>query len=226
MTTNTSDLDVDRRRARHRITGRVTNLAGFEFRFVVQRDREIRFRNFGVNVVAQHRIRAVAGFFRRLAQTPEPSTPATLQLGQHLRRPEKTRHVYVVTTRMHHADFQTRVVPGLHVARIRKTCFLFDRESIELGPDEYGWSRTIFQHTNNAVANPLLVLILADAFSNCESEFAQLARHEGRRLFLAMRELRRCVRFLVSRQPRRDVAIDHGVERLSVDSQYEGENTQ
>src|SRR6185436_16107433 len=119
-------------------------------------------------------------------QHDERPTPATLQLGQHLRRAEKTGHVYVVTTRVHHTHFHAEVVLRLYVARIRKTCLFFDREGIEFGSDEHCWPGAILQHAYDAIAKPLLVLILADAFSDRESEFAQLTGYEGRRFFLAM----------------------------------------
>src|SRR5689334_11236204 len=232
MPTNTTDLDIDRSRTRHRVTGRVADLACFDVRRVVQRNREIGFWEIGVEVVAQHRVRAVAGFFGWLAEHHERAGPLAFQLGQHLRGAEKARHVDVVTTSVHHAHFDTRIVFSLDLTRIRQSGLLFDWQGVELGSDENGRAWTILQHCHNTVAGPLRVLILADAFCDGEAKLAQLAGDKGRRLFLAMRKLWRCVQITIGGKPRRDVAIDHRVERelLCVDGHGEQtktcENTQ
>ena len=88
---------------------------------------------------------------------------------------------------MHHAHFHARIVLRLHLARIWHSRFLFNRQGVEFGSDEHCRAWTILHHCHDAVASPLRVLKLADAFGDCESEFAQLASDEGGRLFLAMR---------------------------------------
>ena len=119
----------------------------------------------------------------------------------------------VVTARVHHADFHARVVLRFDRACVGNARFLFNRQRVELGTHEHRWSRSILQNSDEAVAGPLRILKLPDAFRDREPKLTQLTGDEGCRLLLAMRELGCGVERFVSGHERCDFTIDQRIER-------------
>ena len=135
---------------RAKVTWVVANRAGRHRVVVVQRQRDVRAGKTGEQAVLQHRRRATAALFGRLADHHERALPAVAVFGHQARRARPRRHVNVVPARVHHRRRLSAGVPHDDRAGKRQAGLLFDRERVELGAKHDGRPGAILHDRDDA----------------------------------------------------------------------------
>ena len=200
MSAETPNRDVHGIRIRHEVPRAVADLACRHRRVVMHCDRKVGTWKSLVELIANHRRRALHDLLGRLSDQHHRAVPSTLELREHAGGAEKRRHVNVVSARVHHV----RVLTG-----VRHPGFFRHRKRVHVGANEQHWTIAVLHHRDDAVACRAGVLIFPDVIGDRVAECAQ-PRSDGRGcFFFLLRQLRRDVKRLVSLDQRGQLAIDH-----------------
>ena len=164
----------------------VANRAGRHRVVVVQRQREVRAGETGEQAVLQHRRRAAAALFGRLADHHERALPAVAVFGHQARRARPRRHVNVVPARVHHRRRLSAGVPHDDRAGKRQAGLLFDRERVELGAKHDGRPGAILHDRDDARAADAGRDVEAEGF-RARGQFRRGLRFLKRQLWMLMK---------------------------------------
>jgi hypothetical protein len=120
--------------------------------------------------------------------------------------------VDIVSAGVHNADVNAGIVFGVNVACVRQPGLLFDGQSIHIGANQDGGTRTIFHYGDDAVTLPLRVGIFPDVLGDVVTEAAEFIGEQCRGFILVMRKLRSGVERLVGGDEGREFLVDPGVQ--------------
>ena len=138
----------------------------------MQREREVGFGKLAIKPRGEQRARAGADLLGRLPDEHERARPVVAQRGERARGADETRHVDVVSARLHGGDFATGEVFHAGGACVGQSGLFLHGQAVEIGADEDGGTGAVFQHRHDTET-------AAEFFRDLEARGAELARDDA-----------------------------------------------
>ena len=167
---NAAHLDIDTVDIGHRRAAGIGNHAGRRGGHVVEGKRVVRLGEAGVEPVVEHRLGALAGFFRWLTDHHQRARPVGPARRQQLRGLNPGGHVRVVPTRVHDAGLAAGRGRAARCAGEGETGLFDNRQCVHVGADHHRGTGAVLQHRHQTG--------FADTFGHGEARLARGFGHD------------------------------------------------